>query len=70
MSESVLLHCRFALLAMSFALYKLFSYRRSHLLIVSLSVCAAGVIFRKWSPVLMHSGVLPTLRSKNALQMW
>ena len=55
--------CRFVLLAMSFALQKLFSFRRSHLLIVSLSVCAAGVIFRKWFPVPMHSSVLPTFSS-------
>ena len=51
---------RFVLLTMSFALQKLFSFRRSHLLIVSLSVCATGVIFRKWSPVSAHSNVLPT----------
>ena len=52
--------CHFVL---SFALKKLLSIRRSHLLIVSLSVCAAGVIFRKWSPVPMHSSVLPTFSS-------
>ena len=46
---------------MSFALQKLFSSRRSHLLIVSLSVCAAGVLFRKWSPV--RSSPLPTFSS-------
>ena len=55
--------CRFVLLTVSFALQKLFSFRRSHLLIVSLSVCAAGVLFRKWSPVPMHSSVLPTFSS-------
>ena len=55
--------CRFVLLTVSFALQKLFSFRRSHLLIVSLSVCAAGVKFRKWSPVPMHSSVLPTYSS-------
>ncbi|CAO2617716.1 hypothetical protein LEMLEM_LOCUS17055, partial [Lemmus lemmus] len=32
--------CRFVLLTVSFDLQKLFSFRRSHLLIVSLSVCA------------------------------
>ena len=53
----------FVLLTMSFAFQKLFSFRRSHLLIVSLSVCAAGVIFRKWSPVPMRSSVLPTFSS-------
>ena len=41
----------FVLLAVFFALRKLFSFRRSHLLIVSLSVCATGVLFRKRSPV-------------------
>ena len=55
--------CHFVLLTMSFALQKLFSFRRSHLLIVSLSVCATGVIFRKWSPVPKHSSVLPTFSS-------
>ena len=55
--------CHFVLLTVSFALQKLFSFRRSHLLIVSLSVCAAGVLFRKWFPVSMHSSVLPTFSS-------
>ena len=32
---------------LSFALQKLLSFRRFHLLIVALSVCAIGVIFRK-----------------------
>ena len=53
----------FVLLTMSFALQKLYSFRMSHLLIVSLSVCAAGVIFRKWPPVPMHSSVLHTFSS-------
>ena len=55
--------CRFVLLTMSFALQKLFSFRRSRLLIVSLSVCAAGVIFRKWSPVPIRSSVFLTFSS-------
>ena len=55
--------CRFVLLTVSFALQKLFSFRRAHLLIVSLSVCSAGVVFRKWSPVPMCSSVLPTFSS-------
>ena len=55
--------CRFVWLTVSFALQKLFSFRRSHLLIVFFSVCAAGVIFRKWSPVPMCSSVLPTFSS-------
>ena len=54
--------CNFVLLT-KFALQKLLSFRRSHLLIVSLSVCADGVIFRKWFPVPMHSSVLPTFSS-------
>ena len=55
--------CRFVLLTKSFALQKLFSFRKSHLLIVSLSVCAAGVIFRKWSPMPMRSSLFPTFSS-------
>ena len=51
------------LLTVSFALQKFFSFRRSHLLIVSLSVCAAGGLFRKWFPVPMHSSLLPTFSS-------
>ncbi|CAO2633763.1 hypothetical protein LEMLEM_LOCUS22355, partial [Lemmus lemmus] len=39
--------CRCVLLTVSFDLQKLFSFRRSHLFIVSLSVCAAGFLFRK-----------------------
>ena len=61
-SEDLFPFCRlsfFFLLTMSFALQKVFSFRRSHLLIVSLSVCAAGVLFRKWFPVSMSSSVLP-----------
>ena len=50
-------------MTMSFALKNLFSFRRFYLLIASLSVYAAGVIFRKWSPVPMHSSVLPTFSS-------
>ena len=67
------LDCQFVLLTVSFALQKLFSFRRSHLLIVSLSVCAAGVIFKKWSPVPMCSRLLATfssLRFSVAVFMW
>ena len=39
--------CHFVLLTVSFALQKLLSFKESHLLIVSLSVCAAGVVFKK-----------------------
>ena len=55
--------CCFVLLTVSFSLQKLLSFRRSHLLIVVLSVCATGVMFRKWSPVLMRSRVCPTFFS-------
>ena len=39
--------CHFVLLTVSFALQKLLSFRRLHLLIVALIVCATGVKFRK-----------------------
>ena len=55
--------CCFVLLTVSFTLQKLFSFRRSHFLIVSLSVCAAEVIFGKWSPEPMCSSVLSTFSS-------
>ena len=42
--------CHFVLLTVS--LQELLSFRRSHLLIVSLNICATGIIFRKWFPVL------------------
>ena len=54
---------QFILLTMSFDLQKLFSFKRSNLLIVSLSVCAAGVIFKNWSPVPLLSSVLLTFSS-------
>ena len=55
--------CHFVLLTMSFDLQKLFSFKRSSLLIVSLIVCAAGVIFKNWSPVSLLSSVLHTFSS-------
>ncbi|ERE66736.1 Protein of unknown function DUF3704 containing protein [Cricetulus griseus] len=42
---------------------KLLSFRRSHLLIVDLSVYATVVMFRKQSPVPISSRVLPTFSS-------
>ena len=54
---------RFVLLAVSLVFHKSFSFRWSHLLIVSLSVHAAGVIFRKWFPVPRRSSALPTFSS-------
>ena len=53
----------FVLLAVSLVFHKSFSFRWSHLLIVSLSVHAAGVIFRKWFPVPRRSSALPTFSS-------
>ena len=44
----------FVLLTLSFALQRLPCFRRSHLFIVALSVCATGVIFRMWSAVATH----------------
>ena len=54
--------CRLLFSLVDHVLYftEAFSFRRSHLLIVSLNVCATGVIFRKWSPAPMYSSVLPT----------
>ena len=45
----------FVLLTMYFALQELFSFMRSHLLIVDLSGWAIGVLFRNLSPVPMCS---------------
>ena len=59
----LVLCCHFVLLTMSFVFQKLLSFRRSHLLIVSLSVCDTGAIFKKWSPVPMCSSVLPNFSS-------
>ena len=56
--------CHLVLSTVSFALQKLLSLRRSHLLIVDLSVCATGIMFRKQSPVPICSRVPPTFSSK------
>ena len=42
---------------------KLLHFRRSHLFIDALIVCATGVICRKWSPVPMCCSLLPTFSS-------
>ena len=55
--------CCFVLFTVSFALQKLFSFRRSHLLIVGLSICATGVIFRTKALLSMHLRLLPTFSS-------
>ena len=47
----------------SFALKKLFSFTKSHLLIVDLSVCVNTVLFRKSFPVPLISGLFPTFSS-------
>ena len=54
--------CCFVLLTFPL-LQKSLSFRRSHLLIIALSVFATEVIFRKWSPVPMHASVLHTFFS-------
>ncbi|ERE66351.1 DNA-directed RNA polymerase I subunit RPA1 [Cricetulus griseus] len=48
---------------------KLLSFRKSHLLIVDISVCATGVMFRKRSPVPINSRVFPTLSSSRRLKI-
>ena len=53
----------FVLLTVSFALQKRLSFRRSHLFIVSLIVCATVVLLRKWSPVPISCRLLPTFSS-------
>ena len=60
-SHSVSLYI--VLLTVSFAFGNLLSFRRSHLLIVAISVCATGFIIRKWSPMTMYSTVLPPFSS-------
>ena len=56
--------CHLVLSTVSFALQKLLSLRRSHLLIVYLSVCATGFMFRNLFPVPICSRVPPTFSSK------
>jgi hypothetical protein len=53
----------FDLLTVSFVLQKIFSFVRSHLLMVDLSDCAIGIRFRKLSPILICSGILLTFSS-------
>ena len=55
--------CHFVILTVSFSLEKLFSFMRSHLLIVDLSAWAISVLFRKLSYVLMHSRLSTTFSS-------
>jgi hypothetical protein len=55
--------CHFVLLMVCFALQKIFSFLRSHVLIVDLSTWAIGVPFRYLSPVLMNSRQFSTFSS-------
>lgn len=49
------LSCFFVWLTVSFVLQKLYSFMRYHLLIVHHSVSTVGIVFRKLSPVSVHS---------------
>ena len=51
------------LLTVSFALQKLFSFMRSHLLIVDFSACTIHVLFKKLSSLPEYSRVFPTFSS-------
>ena len=55
--------CCFVLLTVSFALQKLFSFMRSHLLIVDFYASAIGVLHSKQPPVSVHSRLFPTFSS-------
>lgn len=48
---------------MSWAIQKLSSFMRSHLLIVGHNTCALGALFRKSSPVSVKSRLFPTFSS-------
>ena len=54
---------RLVLLTVSFALKRLFSLRRSHLLIVNLSVCITGVLLKKLALLPMCSRLFSTFLS-------
>jgi hypothetical protein len=51
----------FNLKTISFVEQKLFSFMKSHLSMLSLSCRAAGVLLRKFLPILINSKVFPTL---------
>ena len=55
--------CCFILVMVPFALEKLFSFMRSHVLIIVLSTCAISILFRKLFSVLMHSRLFSTTYS-------
>jgi hypothetical protein len=58
-------HSVFSLETISFVEQKLFSFMRSHLSMLSLSCCAAGVPLRKFMPIPISSKVSPTLSCTN-----
>ena len=55
--------CCFVLLTVSFASKKLLSFMRSHLLMVYLSMCSIGILFRNFSLVAMSSRLFPVFSS-------
>ena len=55
--------CHFVLWMIFFALQKLLSFMRSHLLICDLSTCTIGVLFKKLSSVPICSRLFPTFSS-------
>ena len=63
--EDIFPFCRllFCLIDSVLCIIEAFQFQEVHLLIVGLSVCATGVIFRKCSPVPMCSRLLPTFSS-------
>ena len=67
-SHSVGYH--FVLLTVSFALQKLLSFMWSYLLIIDLSVCATGVLFRKLFPVLIHAKLFLTFSFARVHYNW
>ena len=62
--------CQFVLLVVSFALHKLFTFMRSSLLIVSLSTCTIGILFRKLYPMSILSKQLSTFSSIRISVSW
>jgi hypothetical protein len=55
----------FSLQTISFVAQKLFNFMKSHLSILSLSWCAAGVLLRKSLPIPITSRVFPALSCTN-----
>ena len=61
--EDLFPFCRLSFCLVDCILCLLLSFSRSYLLMVSQSVCATGIIFRKCSPVSMRSSIFPTFSS-------